>query len=61
MQFVKFHEVLDGDVEMSTAGKDLLEWRFLRWMRGVFDEIDGWDVGRAVVTVMDRHLAGDDV
>ncbi|KAF8474649.1 fungal-specific transcription factor domain-containing protein [Kalaharituber pfeilii] len=59
--FVKYHEALDGDVEMSTvSGKELLEWRFLRWMRNVFDEIDGWDVGRAVVRVMDTQLLDDE-
>ena len=61
LEFVKYHEELEGDVEMSTnAGKELLEWRFLRWMRQVFDEIDGWDVGRAVVRVMDTQLMNED-
>ena len=61
LEFVKFHEELDGDVDMSTgAGKELLEWRFLRWMRQVFDEIDGWDVGRSVVKVMDTQLLDED-
>lgn len=57
LTFVKFHEQLDGDMELADrGGKELLEWRFLRWMRGVFDEIDGWDVGRAVVRVIDTVL-----
>ncbi|KAF8445490.1 fungal-specific transcription factor domain-containing protein [Terfezia claveryi] len=61
LEFVKYHEMLDGDTEMSTgSGKELLEWRFLRWMRQVFDEIDGWDVGRAVVRVMDTQLMNED-
>lgn len=61
LEFVKYHEELEGDVELSNgAGKELLEWRFLRWMRQVFDEIDGWDVGRAVVRVMDTQLMNED-
>ena len=59
LNFVRYHEILNDDV-LDSGETSLLEPRYLRWMKGVFDEITGWDVGRAVVRVIDHQLPGDE-
>lgn len=37
----------------ETEGPESLEWRFLRWMRSVFMDMEHWGVGHAVVNALD--------
>lgn len=68
----KFRHELSGllghwEVRNDQDGLESLEWRFLRWMRSVFTDMEHWGVGSAVVGALDRLFedeeedAGSDV
>jgi hypothetical protein len=44
----------------ETEELESLEWRYLRWMKAVFLEMEQWGVGNGVVMALDYGLFGDD-
>lgn len=61
----KFRHELSGllghwEVRNDQDGLESLEWRFLRWMRSVFTDMEHWGVGIAVVNALDRLFEDED-
>lgn len=61
----KFRHELSGllghwEVRNEQDGLESLEWRFLRWMRSVFMDMEHWGVGPAVVSALDRLFDDED-
>ena len=44
----------------ETEGLESLEWRYLRWMKAVFIEMEQWGVGGGVVQALDYGLYGNE-
>ncbi|KAH8149850.1 uncharacterized protein LAJ45_06002 [Morchella importuna] len=44
----------------ESEGLESLEWRFLRWMRSLFTDMEHWGVGQAVVNALDGLFEDQD-